>query len=211
METIVIGGLAVVVGLLLCFAGYVALRVVIAVWGAFAGFLLGAGVAATFTGEGLLASVLDWSVAVALAVVFGLLAYLFYAAWVIIGMAAIGFVLGSTGMVVLDVPWTWAIVLVGVLVGVLLAVLAIVGNVPMLLLVILSAFTGASVTISGLLLLTGVLDRGALVSPETTQTLEPAWWWLAGYLLLVVAGLVVQLRSLKARHGTLRDSWSAAA
>lgn len=210
MESIVIGGLAVAVGLLLCFAGYVALRAVIAVWGAFAGFLLGAGLAATFTGEGLLATVLGWSVAIAVAVVFGLLAYLFYAAWVIIGMAAIGFVLGSTGMVALGVPWTWATVLVGVLVGVLLAVLAIIGDIPMLLLVILGAFAGASVTIGGLLLLTGVLDRGDLASPETTQTLELAWWWLAGYLLLVIAGLVVQLRSLRARHGTLRDSWIAA-
>lgn len=211
MEDIVIGGLAVVVGLLLCFAGYAALRAVIAVWGAFAGFLLGAGLVSNFTGEGFLGTVLGWSVGLAVAVVFGLIAYLYYAVSVVIGMAAIGFSLGSTLMVALGVSWTWVIVLVGVVVGMLLAMLAIVGDMPMLLLAILGAFAGSSVTMGGLLLLTGVLDRGDLVTPETTATLELAWWWTAAYLALAVVGLVAQLRSVEARRGTLRDGWAATA
>lgn len=211
MEDIVIGGLAVVVGLLLCFAGYAALRAVIAVWGAFAGFLLGAGLVSNFTGEGFLGTVLGWSVGLAVAVVFGLIAYLYYAVSVVIGMAAIGFSLGSTLMVALGVSWTWVIVLVGVVVGMLLAMLAIVGDMPMLLLAILGAFAGSSVTMGGLLLLTGVLDRGDLVTPETTATLELGWWWTAAYLALAVVGLVAQLRSVEARRGTLRDGWAATA
>jgi hypothetical protein len=211
VEDIIIGGLAVVVGLLLCFAGYAALRAVIAVWGAFAGFLLGAGLVSTFTGEGFLGTVLGWSVGLVLAVVFGLIAYLYYAVSVVIGMAAIGFSLGSTVMVALGVSWTWVIVLVGVVAGVLLAMLAIVGDMPMLLLAILGAFAGSSVTIGGLLLLTGVLDRGDLATPETTQTLELGWWWTAAYLALALVGLVAQLRSVEARRGTLRDGWTATA
>jgi hypothetical protein len=211
VEDIIIGGLAVVVGLLLCFAGYAALRAVIAVWGSFAGFLLGAGLVSTFTGEGFLGTVLGWSVGLVLAVVFGLIAYLYYAVSVVIGMAAIGFSLGSTVMVALGVSWTWVIVLVGVVAGVLLAMLAIVGDMPMLLLAILGAFAGSSVTIGGLLLLTGVLDRGDLATPETTQTLELGWWWTAAYLALALVGLVAQLRSVEARRGTLRDGWTATA
>ncbi|TVP75244.1 MAG: DUF4203 domain-containing protein [Nitriliruptor sp.] len=211
MEELIIGLLAVAVGLLLCFAGYAALRLVIAVWGAFAGFLLGAGLVATFTGEGFLGTLLGWGVGAALALAFGLIAYLYYAVSVVIGMAAIGFSLGSTLMVGLGVPWTWLIVLVGVAVGVLLALLAIVGDLPMLLLAILGAFAGASVTIGGVLLLLGILDRGDLATPETSAALELSWWWTAAYLVLAVAGLVVQLRSVDARRGTLRDSWSGTA
>ncbi len=211
MEDIIVGGLAIVVGLLLCFAGYAALRAVIAVWGAFAGFLLGAGLVSSFTGEGFLGTVLGWSVGLAVAVVFGLIAYLYYAVSVVIGMAAIGFSLGSTLMVALGASWTWAIVLVGVLVGMLLAMLAILSDMPMLLLAVLGAFAGSSVAIGGLLLLTGVLDRGDLTAPATTETLELGWWWTAAYLLLAIAGLVAQLRSVEARQGTLREGWSAAA
>jgi hypothetical protein len=211
VEDIIIGGLAVVVGLLLCFAGYAALRGVIAVWGAFAGFLFGAGLVSTFTGEGFLGTLLGWIVGLVVAVVFGLIAYLYYAVSVVIGMAAIGFALGSTVMVALGVTWTWVIVLVGAAVGVLLAMLAIVGDMPMLLLAILGAFAGSSVTIGGLLLITGVLDRGDLATPETTQTLELGWWWTAAYLALALVGLVAQLRSVEARRGTLREGWTATA
>lgn len=211
MEDIIVGGAAVVVGLLLCFAGYAALRAVIAVWGGFAGFLLGAGLVASFTGEGFLGTVLGWTVGLVLAVLFGLIAYLYYAVSVIIGMAAIGFSLGSTLMVALGVTWTWVIVLVGVAAGVLLAMLAIVGDMPMVLLAVLGAFAGSSVTIAGLLLLTGVLDSGDLATPETTRTIELGWWWTAAYLVLAVVGLVAQLRSVEARSGTLREGWSGRA
>ncbi len=208
MEEFFVGAVAVVVGLLLCFSGYTALRLVIAVWGAFVGFVLGAGLVATWTGEGFLATVLGWGVGAGLALVFGLIAYLYYAVSVVIGMGAIGFSLGSTLMVALGISWTWVIVLVGLAAGVLLALLAIVGDLPMLILAILGAFAGASVTIIGVLLLVGILDRGALVSPETTATLELDWWWSAAYLVLAVAGLVAQLRSVEARRGTLREGWS---
>jgi len=207
VEDLIVGGAAVVVGLLLCFAGYAALRAVIAVWGAFAGFLLGAGLVASLTGEGFLGSVLAWSVGLVLALVFGLIAYLYYAVSVVIGMAAIGFSLGSTLMLALGVTWTWVVVLVGVAVGVLLAMLAIVGDLPMVLLAVLGAFAGSSVALAGVLLLTGVLDSGDLATPETTRTLELGWWWTAAYLALAVIGLVVQLRSVEARSGTLREGW----
>jgi len=204
---LVTGVLAILVGGLLCFAGYAALRAVIALWGAFAGFLVGAGLMAAVTGEGLLASALAWLVAGGLALVFGLVAYLYYAVSVVIGMAAIGFSLGSTVMVAIGVPWTWVIVVVGLAVGALLALLAIVGDLPMLLLAILGAFAGSSAVLAGVLLLSGTLDAGDLTAPDTTAQLDLAWWWTAGYLALALAGLTVQLRSVEARRGTLRSSW----
>ena len=207
MVELLIGVLAIVVGGLLCFAGYAALRVVIAVWGAFAGFLLGAGLMAVVTGEGVFASALAWLVAGGLAVLFGLIAYLYYAVSVVLGMAAIGFSLGSTLMVALGVPWTWVIVLAGIAGGALLAMLAIVGDLPMLLLAVLGAFAGASAVIAGVLLLAGVLDAGDLTTPDTPARLELGWWWTAGYLALALAGLTVQLRSAETREGTLRSSW----
>lgn len=208
MEAIVIGVLAIIIGGLLCFQGYAALRIVIAVWGSFAGFMLGSGLVAAFTEGGWLGTGLGWIVGVAAALVFGLVAYLYYAVSVVIGMAAIGFSLGSATMVAIGVDWTWLIILVGVAVGVVLAVLAIVGDLPMLILTLLGAFAGATVMIAGLLLVTGVLDRAALTDPATTQTLELGWWWNVGYVALAIAGIVVQLRSEAARRGTLRDQWA---
>lgn len=209
MQDVVVGVLAIVVGGLLCFRGYAALRIVIALWGAFAGFLLGAGIVASFTDDGFLASLLSWVVALVLAVVFGLIAYLYYVVSVVVGMAAIGFALGTTLMVALGVSWSWLVVLIGIVVGVGLAFAAIVGDLPLLILAILGAFAGSSIALGGLLLLLGVLDSPDLATAETTQALDLGWWWYAAYLVLAIVGLVVQLRTADARRGTLRGAWAA--
>ena len=60
MQGLLIGLVAVPIGGALCFRGYAALPVVIAVWGAFAGFRLGAGVIAGATGSGSRVSVRGW-------------------------------------------------------------------------------------------------------------------------------------------------------
>ncbi len=211
MENLVVGTIAILVGALLTVAGYAALRIVIAMWGAFAGFILGAGAVASITGDGFLSTVLGWGVGLALAIVFGLIAYLYYAVSVVLGMAAIGFTLGSTLVAALGVTWTWLLVLAGVAGGVVLAMLAIVGDMPMVLLTILGAFAGASITVTGLLLVFGVLDRTDLSDPETTNSLELGWWWTAIYLVLAAVGLAIQLRDQAARSGTLRQSWERTA
>jgi hypothetical protein len=208
MEDLLVGMVAVVIGGALCFRGYAALRVVIALWGAFAGFVLGASVVAGATGEGFLASALAWAVGLAVAAAFGLLAYAYYAISVMIGMSAIGFTLGTTAMVALGVTWSWVVVLVGIVVGALLAVLAIAGDLPKLILALLGAFAGSSIAIGGILLMIGRLDRGDLAATDTTAALDLWWGWTVAYIVLAVAGLASQLRDVSAPRGTLRDDWT---
>jgi hypothetical protein len=208
MEDLLLGVVAVVIGGALCFRGYAALRVVIAAWGAFAGFVLGAGLVAGATGEGFLGSALAWAMGLVVGAGFGLLAYAYYALSVLIGMSAIGFTLGTTAMAALGVRWSWLVVLVGILIGGFLAMLAIVSDLPKLILALLGAFAGSSIAICGILLLSGILDRGDLASTETTGALDLWWGWSAAYVALAVAGLASQLRDVSTRRGTLRDDWA---
>ena len=75
MNDIVVGLIAVLTGAVFCFRGYLAMRIIIPLWGAFAGFMLGAGIVAT--DAGFLATALGWIVGLAVALLFGLLAYLY--------------------------------------------------------------------------------------------------------------------------------------
>lgn len=209
MSDVLIGILAVVIGLGFCFRGYLAMRVIIPLWGAFAGFMLGAGLVDAFDDTGFLATVLGWVVGAVLAVVFGLLAYLYYEVAVVIGMSAIGFALGTGAMVALGVTWSWVIILVGVGVGALLAVIAIVADLPMAILSVLTATGGATVIVAGLMLIIGVVDLEEFDSAATTQRLADDWWWYAIYIALVVAGLVSQMRSTMALRQSLRETWAA--
>lgn len=204
---VLVGLLAVAIGAMLCFVGYLALRAVISIWGAFVGFTLGAGLVANLTGEGYLDTPLGWIVALVVAVLFGAVAYLYYAVSVVIAMGAIGFVLGTTLMTALGVEWSWVVALVGLVIGVVLALIAIAADLPMVLLAVLSALAGASTILAGALLVVGSLTTDELTA-DTTRTVELGSVWYVLYLGLALAGTVVQLRSAANRSGTLRETWA---
>lgn len=209
MNDVVLALLAIAIGALFCFRGYLTMRIVIPIWGAFTGFALGAGLVAGATGDGLLSSFGAWAAGVGLALVFGLLAYAYYEVSIIIGMAAVGFALGSTLMVGLNVEWTWLIMLVGIVVATLLAVVAVVGSLPMLLLTILSALAGSSAMVGGVMLLTGAFDGDDLTRSSVVERIDesPAWWLL--YFVLAIVGVASQMRTLESMQATLREQWEA--
>ena len=69
MSDITVGVIAILTGAVFCFRGYLAMRIIIPLWGAFAGFMLGAGIVSG--ADGFLGSALGWIVGIVLAVVFG--------------------------------------------------------------------------------------------------------------------------------------------
>jgi len=204
MNDLVVGVIALLTGAVFCFRGYLAMRVVIPLWGAFAGFMLGAGI---MSGEGFLATALAWVIALVFAVAFGLIAYLYYAVSVIIGMLAIGFVLGTSVMVALGVTWSWVIIAGGIVLGLVLAVVGVVGDLPMVLLTVLTALAGASIIVAALMLFVNVVDVGEFSSGLTTKILADDWWWYVIWGLVAGAGMIVQFRDTEQRRETLRAAW----
>lgn len=79
MTNLVFGLLAIVVGLILCLRGQWALRILIAIWGAFVGFTVGASLVSGITGQGFLDTVWGWIAGVVVGLIFAALAYLYYA------------------------------------------------------------------------------------------------------------------------------------
>lgn len=206
MSDIVVGIIALITGAVFCFRGYLAMRIVIPLWGAFVGFLLGAGLVAG--DSGFLGTALGWFVGLGLAVVFGAIAYLYYEVSVILGMLAIGFVLGTSVMVALGVTWSWVILLSGVVLAVVLSAVAILGDLPMVLLTILTALAGATTIVGGLMLLVGTVDVRDFDIGATTKTVADDWWWYVIYLGLAIAGVIVQFADVDRRRATLREAWS---
>jgi hypothetical protein len=209
VQDVLLGLLAIAVGSLFCFRGYLMMRLVIPIWGAFSGFLLGAGLVDRWSASGFLTNAVAWLVGLAVAVLFGLLAYMYYEVSVVLAMAAVGFVLGASLMVALNVRWSWAVVLVGMLVGVALAVVAVVGRLPMLLLTVLTGLAGAGTIVTGIMLLTGSLSADALDSPAVVSRIEDSAGWWVLYGVLAVCGVVLQLRVLSDVQRSVRAQWAA--
>lgn len=209
MQDIVVGLLAVVVGGLFCLRGYLAMRALIPLWGALAGFLFGARLMDSATNDGFLGSAAGWLVGLGCALVFAALAYLYYEVSVLLAMGAIGFALGTSLMIALGVRWSWVILLAGLAAATVLALIAVFADVPGLLLVVLSATGGASAVVFGLMLLTGVVDTAQLDQGVTTQRIDDDWWWYTTYLGLVVVGIAMQISDAAQLGRSMREQWAS--
>lgn len=89
MQDLILGLAAIVAGALFCFAGYLAFRLIIPLWGALAGFAFGAGLVSSITGDGFLRTLLGWGVGLACALAFALVAwwwYVLYGGLVLVGL-----------------------------------------------------------------------------------------------------------------------------
>lgn len=208
MSDALVGLAAIAIGLAFCLRGYVAMRVVIPLWAFFGGFMFGAGLGAGAGDEGFLRSAAAWLVGLAIGLVFAAIAYLFFEVSIVLAMGTVGFALGTAALTALDVTWSWVVVLGGIAAGVLLAVLAIAADLPAIVLIVLTAFGGASVAVFGLMLLVGAVQTGDLDSGATTRNADDDWWWYAMYVALAVTGLVVQARIAATLRSSAREQWS---
>ncbi len=208
MADFVLGILAILAGLVLCFGGRLVLRLVLPIWGFFVGFGFGAGLVAGFSEEHFLGTVLGWVLGLVFALIFAVFAYLYFAVAVIIAMTAIGFALGSGLVVAIGIDWNWVAVLVGVLVGAVLAIGSVLTNMPMIVLTVVSSIGGALATVGGLMLVTGAMDSADFDRASIADRVSDDWWWYALFLFLALVGLVTQTRDAAAMRRSMRASWS---
>ncbi len=207
MSYVVVGLIAVVSGVILCFGGRTVFRIILSVWGAFVGFTLGGSLVSSFTGEPPFTTVLGWVISVLMALLFAGLAYGFYVLAVIIAIGSIGYSLGAGLGIALGASGT-VVVVIGVLAALLLAGAALATNLPDVLLTILTALTGAAAIVAGIMLVVGVAEPSDLTETSLRDfVVQQPWWWTAMYAVLAIAGMVVQHRA--GRGESMRSFWPA--
>jgi hypothetical protein len=211
MKDIIVGLLAVAAGLMFCFRGYLLMRIVIPVWGFFVGFALGGAIISAITDRAFLGTVLGWIIGVVIGVVFAFIAYTYYAVAVVLTMGTVGYLLGSTLMVALDIRWNWLVIAVGVVVGFVLALGAVLIDLPTVVLTVVTALSGATATIGGVMLIVNRLDLADLGDDAITSQINASWgWWLA-YLVLALAGVFAQVQATENVRASVRSTWKTAA
>jgi hypothetical protein len=209
MADILLGLLAILAGGVMLFAGQFALRIVLPIWGFFAGFAFGAGIFAELADERFLGTALGWVSGLVFALIFALLAYFFYAVAVILAMAAFGFAIGSGLVVALGIDWNWVAVLVGVAVGAVIGIVSIVGNMPMVVLAVLSSVAGAVSVVAGLMLVFGILNSADFTQASFSSAVDASWIWWVLLVVLAVIGIVAQTRQRVVIQRTVNEAWYA--
>jgi hypothetical protein len=209
MADIILGLLAIIAGGAMLIAGQLVLRLVIPIWGFFAGFAFGAGIVAGFADERFLGTVLGWVLGLVFAVIFAVLAYLYYYVAIVIAMGAAGFAIGSGIVVAIGIDWNWVAVLVGLAVGILVGLVSVFANIPMVMLVVIGSIAGAVGVTGGLMLLVGSLDTADFSRGDFTDTVSNSFiWWLL-FVVLAIGGIVVQLMQRALVRQNVHDVWYA--
>ena len=209
MADIILGLFAILAGGAMLFAGQFVLRFALPIWGFFAGFAFGAGLFAEMADERFLGTVLGWVTGLIFALIFAVFSYLYYAVAVIVAMAAFGFAIGSGLVVALGIDWNWVAVLVGLAFGAVLGLVSVVGNMPMIVLAVVSSLAGAVSVVAGVMLLMGSLDAGDFQAGTFIDAVRDSWGWYALLLALVLIGIVAQTRQRLIMRRTVREAWYA--
>jgi len=178
-QDFLIGALILLAGAAFCFVGYRFFRILIAIWGFFAGFNLGtAAMTALFTNSPFLGTTTVIVLGLVIGVVFALLAYFFYYFAVVLLGASAGYDLGSgfIGAIGLNNPG-FISVIVGVAFAVVFALVILLFNLPKLLIMVFTALGGAVAMLAGLLILLGQVKVAYLQYGDAVALVRASWFW----------------------------------
>lgn len=191
---LLMGVLALVLGLVLCFSGYQFSRILIPIWGLFAGFTVGAGAVANITNEGFVGTTLGIVVGVLLGLIFALFAYFFFSLAVILLGASVGYWLGVHFMGLFGLEDGFLAAMLGIALGALFGLLSIVSNLPKLFLIVVTALGGAVVVVGGIMLMFNIIDTSAFTLKVVRLEINNSWLWSLSALVLAIAGGAAQWR-----------------
>ena len=192
MNDAVIGLIAILVGLLACLAGYAVFRVVLPILGFFVGLGLGAQLAARLLNEPYLSSPLAWIIAIVIGLVVATIAFVWWYVSVALTIGGLGYAIGYGGAVGLGVSDSTTLLVAGVVVAVIFALAALLLRVPIFIVILVTAFWGASALIGGVLILLNRIQPDQLRNGTVDVVIRSSTLWLAVWVGLGIIGVLVQ-------------------
>lgn len=195
IEGILIGLLAIGIGAAWASYGLKAFTILLPIWAFFAGLLIGASLTVELLGDGFFATVTSWVIALVTGIAFALLSYFIYYAAIIILGATAGYALGA-GLLASFGMDGFLSVIVGLIGGVILAIAVLVLAVPAVLVVVISAFSGAAGVVNGALILLGVIKLDDVDAGLMEGLLKYGVVAVVAWLVIAAAGIWYQWRDI---------------
>jgi hypothetical protein len=157
IEGILIGLLAIGVGLAWAFYGLKLFTILLPLWAFFFGLVMGAQWGQDVFGQGFFTSVLSWIIGLVVGVVLAAIAFFWYYAAIVILGGAVGYALGLGFFDWLGLGTGIIAVIVGLILGAIFAIGTFVLGVPVILVMVFSAFSGAVAAVNGVFLFLGLV------------------------------------------------------
>jgi Domain of unknown function (DUF4203) len=203
-QDFLIGALVLLAGLLFCFVGYRFFRILITIWGFFAGFNLGTAAMTALFNNAFLGTTTGIVLGLVIGLVFAVLAYFFYYFAVVLLGASAGYDLGSGIIGAISNNLQFVAFIVGVALAVIFVLLILILNLPKLLIMVFTALGGAVAMIVGLLILLQQVKVVTLQFGEAVALVRASWIWTIVAIALAVVGFLVQWSTMQ----TYTMEWS---
>jgi len=186
-------------GTALTFAGYRLFMFLLPVWGFFFGLALGAQSIQALFGDAFLATVTSWVVGFIVALIFAVLAYVFYLFAVAIIAGSLGYALAVGLLTAIGLQMGLIVWLVGIVAAVALAIVTIVFNIQKWVIIAATSILGAA-TIFGTILL--MFNPAAKVLANPVQIMLSTSTFLT-IMFIVVAALGIYFQFVSTRTVTV--------
>jgi Domain of unknown function (DUF4203) len=207
LEGLLVGLLAVAIGLAFAFYGFRLFLILLPIWGFVAGFLLGVNAMTMLFGGGadvgLFATITSWVVGILLGLLFAVLSYLYYWVAIILLGGALGYqlTLGVFEWLNLN-PDGWIAFISALVVGAIFAVGFFLLHMPAVLVIVATALLGAGTAIAGVIVGLGLIPEAArpavfnagIFGVYTLHDLSIIW--LIAAIALAFAGAIYQTRTI---------------
>jgi hypothetical protein len=197
IEGILIGLVAILVGAGWAFYGLRFFTIILPIWALFFGFVTGVQWGQDVFGQGFLGTVTSWIIGGVLALVLAALSYFWYYFAVTLAVGALGYTLGVGLMDVLGIDASILGIIVGLIVGAVFAIGTFLLGVPAVLIVLVSAISGAAAMVNGALILLGRIKVEDLDSGLLSGLLTDSLIGVVAWGVIAVVAAFYQLRGVE--------------
>jgi hypothetical protein len=186
-------------GTALAFAGYRLFIFLLPIWGFFFGLALGAQSIQALFGDAFLATITSWVVGFIVALIFAVLAYVFYLFAVAIIAGSLGYALAVGLLTAIGLQMGFLVWIIGIVAAVALAIVTIVFNIQKWVIIAATAILG-SATVFGTIMLMFYPAAQILANPVRAMLSASP---LLTILFLVVAGMGIYFQFVSTRTTTI--------
>jgi len=205
-----IGIIAIVCGLAICFAGLRLWFILLPIFGFLIGFSLAAtAVASLWDDHVFLAGTSAVIAGLITGIIFALIAYFWWYFGVILAAGFVGASLASGFGQAINIDADWLLFLFALVGGILFVAAAFLLALPVFIVIVNSAIGGGVIIISGLLLIFNRINYEDLGYGTAWAAISDSWWWIVVLIVLAAAGIFIQMMSM-AQTVLPEEKWTQA-
>jgi hypothetical protein len=125
--------------------------------------------------------------------IFAVLSYLFYIVAVALLAGSFGYGLAVALLTAIGLNFGFIVWVLGIVAAIIVAVVVLILNIQKYAIIVITALGGAGAILFTLLAMFGDLTPAQMMLNPVMTTISNSFWWLLFYLLLAIAGILVQI------------------